>query len=86
MSTFWRPIGAMSHLEVRPPMRQVRHGRVCVLWCRCDLCRWSGPAGRFVTLRRGSDVTDICLHDWCYGDPAIARQLREEGWTDELPF
>jgi hypothetical protein len=81
MSVFWRPITAGEYPQFAPPYRQVRRGVVCVLWARCDLCRWSGPLTRFVTLKRGDDSCNICLHDWCYGNAFVRDQFVKEGWA-----
>lgn len=49
-------------------------------WWRCDLCRWSGPAGRFVVLWKPPDMTEICDHSWCWGNKFVREQLLADGW------
>lgn len=51
-------------------------------WWRCDLCRWSGQPRQFVSLRKGPDTTEICLHSWCYGNAFVREQLLADGWWE----
>jgi len=50
-------------------------------WRRCDLCHWSGRAAAFITLTHDQDATDICTHDWCWGNEFVRQQLLADGWT-----
>jgi hypothetical protein len=65
---------------VRVFWRRPLGGGAAVLWMRCDMCHWSGPSTRFVLLSMGQDMSAICDHQWCYGNPALKDQLRSDGW------
>lgn len=65
--------------------RVERDGNTMTLWRRCDLCRWSGPAGRFVALYKDGGHADICLHAWCWGNDFTRQQLFADGWG-EVPY
>lgn len=79
VSTFWRPVAlGQGHTWGEAPLKRLGSGAY-ELWCRCDLCSWSGPLGRFVRFHKGPDMSTLC--DGCTGDEGLVKTMQAEGWT-----
>lgn len=75
MTCFWRPVpGLLGH-----PMNKVEQAGLREMWCRCDLCLWSGPLEKFMLGARRGDTIEICCD--CQRDANLIRMMLREGWV-----
>lgn len=76
MSTFWRPIAESRRVD-NASHKQIGH-QLYEMWCRCDLCGWSGPSPNFALAAKGGFTAEFCSS--CMIDGRKLAELQAEGW------
>jgi len=79
MTAFWRP--GFRDIE-RGVFNNIHQMPLSELWCRCELCKWSGPSEHFFSLTQPKTLREIhiCDSPSCGGDENWAQRLVEQGW------
>lgn len=78
MSTFWKPVGPRTAVNLgNNPMKLLGHG-LYALWARCDLCCYSGAFHEFTLFERRGQSGSVCAQ--CCGDEVTVRWLLDTGW------
>lgn len=81
MSTFWKPITTARVMDLpATPCKKLGQG-VYALWCRCDLCTWSGPFESFNLLEHPEHAHASTICDGCRKSEDLMLQLERDGWV-----